>query len=378
MGEAIRRRTRKRKIGHLDYPILVTVALLCAFGLVMVFSASYYYAQNTASVGYDGYYYIRKQAVYVAIGLPMMYMLSFVDYRGLEKYKVAGMLVSVVLLVAVLIFGRETNGAKRWIVIGGQSIQPSEVAKFGMMLYMCSFMAKKHAVMRNFVKGMLPMLMVIGLICGLVMLQPNMSMAVIMGLMGYALLFVGGCDTKQLLLLAVVLAGLFVLLAIIEPYRLARLTSFTNPWANPLGDGYQLIQSYYALSSGGLFGLGLNNSRQKLLFMTYGESDFIFSIVCEELGLIGGIIVLGAYSFIVYRGIRIALRSRDRFGSLLAAGITVVFGIQVFVNIGVCTGILPTTGQALPFISAGGSSMMIFLAAMGILLSVSRSTNLPV
>ncbi len=377
MGEAIRRRARRRKIGHLDYPILVTVALLCAFGLVMVFSASYYYAQNTASVGYDGYYYIRKQAVYVAIGLPMMYMLSFVDYRGLEKYKVAGMLVSVVLLVAVLIFGRETNGAKRWIVIGGQSIQPSEVAKFGMMLYMCSFMAKKHAVMRNFVKGMLPMLMVIGLICGLVMLQPNMSMAVIMGLMGYALLFVGGCDTKQLLLLAVVLAGLFVLLAIIEPYRLARLTSFTNPWANPLGDGYQLIQSYYALSSGGLFGLGLNNSRQKLLFMTYGESDFIFSIVCEELGLIGGIIVLGAYSFIVYRGIRIALRSRDRFGSLLAAGITVVFGIQVFVNIGVCTGILPTTGQALPFISAGGSSMMIFLAAMGILLSVSRSTNLP-
>ena len=175
-----------------------------------------------------------------------------------------------------------------------------------------------------------------------------------------------------------VLAGLFVLLAIIEPYRLARLTSFTNPWANPLGDGYQLIQSYYALSSGGLFGLGLNNSRQKLLFMTYGESDFIFSIVCEELGLIGGIIVLGAYSFIVYRGIRIALRSRDRFGSLLAAGITVVFGIQVFVNIGVCTGILLTTGQALPFISAGGSSMMIFLAAMGILLSVSRSTNLPV
>lgn len=377
MGEAIRRRARRRKIGHLDYPILVTVALLCAFGLVMVFSASYYYAQNTASVGYDGYYYIRKQAVYVAIGLPMMYMLSFVDYRGLEKYKVAGMLVSVVLLVAVLIFGRETNGAKRWIVIGGQSIQPSEVAKFGMMLYMCSFMAKKHAVMRNFVKGMLPMLMVIGLICGLVMLQPNMSMAVIMGLMGYALLFVGGCDTKQLLLLAVVLAGLFVLLAIIEPYRLARLTSFTNPWANPLGDGYQLIQSYYALSSGGLFGLGLNNSRQKLLFMTYGESDFIFSIVCEELGLIGGIIVLGAYSFIVYRGIRIALRSRDRFGSLLAAGITVVFGIQVFVNIGVCTGILPTTGQALPFISAGGSSMMIFLAAMGILLSISRSTNLP-
>lgn len=370
-------RKNKAVIGHLDYPILITIALLCAFGLVMVFSASYYYAQNTASVGYDGYYYIRKQAVYLAIGFPMMLVISLVDYKKLEKFKLIGMLVSMLLLVAVLIFGQETNGAKRWLVIGGQSIQPSEIAKFGMMLYMCSFMAKKHAVMGTFSKGMLPMLLVIGMICGLVMLQPNMSMAVIMGMMGYALLFVGGCDTKQLILLAVVLAALFALLAIIEPYRMARLTSFVNPWADPLGDGYQLIQSYYALGSGGLFGLGLNNSRQKLLYLTYGESDFIFAVVCEELGLIGGLCVLAAYGFIVYRGIRIALLSRDRFGSLLAGGITVVFGLQVFVNIGVCTGLLPTTGQALPFISAGGSSMMIFLAAMGVLLSISRSVNLP-
>ncbi len=367
-------KTRPKR-GHLDYPIIITVGLLCAFGLVMVFSASYYYAQNTASVGYDGYYYIRKQAVYLALGFPMMFLLSYLDYHRIEGLKVVAILLSIALLVAVLIFGQETNGAKRWIVIGGQSIQPSEIAKFGMMLYMCSFMSKKHAVMQSFSKGMLPMLLVIGVICGLVMLQPNMSMAVIMGLMGYALLFAGGCDTKQMLLLAVVLAGLFALLAIIEPYRLARLVSFTNPWADPLGDGYQLIQSFYALGSGGLFGVGLNNSKQKLLYMTYGESDFIFAIVCEELGLIGGLVVLAAYSFIVYRGIRIALRCRDRFGSLLAAGITVVFGLQVFVNIGVCTGLLPTTGQALPFISAGGSSMMIFLAAMGILLNISRSTN---
>ncbi len=370
-------RKTKKVVGHLDYPILITVALLCAFGLVMVFSASYYYAQNTASVGYDGYYYIRKQAVYLALGFPIMILLSFFDYRRLEKYKVVAMLISIVLLIAVLIFGQETNGAKRWLVIGGQSIQPSEIAKFGMMLYMCSFMAKKHAVMDSFMKGMLPMLLVIGVICGLVMLQPNMSMSVIMGLMGYALLFIGGCDTKQMLLLLVVLAALFGLLAVIEPYRLARLTSFVDPWADPLGDGYQLIQSYYALGSGGLFGLGLNNSRQKLLYMTYAESDFIFAIVCEELGLIGGLAVLCAYGFIIYRGIRVALLSRDRFGSLLAGGITVVFGLQIFVNIGVCTGLLPTTGQALPFISAGGSSMVIFLAAMGVLLNISRSVNAP-
>ncbi len=366
---------RKRRIGHIDFPIVLMVGLLCAFGLVMVFSASYYYAQNTASVGYDGYYYIRKQAMYLSIGFPLMLVVSLIDFRKLERFKVVGILLSIALLVLVLAVGQETNGAKRWIVIGGQSIQPSEIAKFGMMLYMCAFMAKKHTVMQSFSKGMLPMLLVIGVVCGLVMLQPNMSMAVIMGLMGYALLFIGGCDTKQMLLLAVVLAALFALLAVIEPYRMARLTSFVNPWEDALGDGYQLIQSYYALGSGGLFGVGLNNSHQKLLYMTYGESDFIFAIVCEELGLVGGLAVLAAYGFIVYRGIRIALLCRDRFGSMLAGGITVVFGLQVFVNIGVCTGLLPTTGQALPFISAGGSSMMIFLAAMGVLLSISRFNN---
>lgn len=360
---------------RMDYAILLTVTLLCAFGLVMVFSASYYYAQNTASTNYDGYYYIRKQAVYLALGYPTMILLSFFDYKRLEGFKVIGMLISLVLLVAVLIFGHELNGAKRWLFIAGQSIQPSEVAKFGMMLYMCAFMSKKHAVMKSFKYGMLPMLLVIGVVCGLVMLQPNMSMAVIMGMLGYALLFVGGCDGKQMILLLIAAIGTFVLLAVIEPYRMARLTSFTDPWKDPLGTGYQLIQSFYAIGSGGLFGRGLNNSRQKLLFLTYGESDFIFAVVCEELGFFGALAILLAYGFIIYRGIRVALRCRDRFGSLLAAGITVVFAIQIFVNIGVVTGAFPTTGQALPFISAGGSSMVIFLAAMGVLLNISRSTE---
>ena len=368
-------RKAAKKQHRMDYAILLTVTLLCAFGLVMVFSASYYYAQNTASTNYDGYYYIRKQAVYLALGYPTMILLSFFDYKRLEGFKVIGMLISLVLLVAVLIFGHELNGAKRWLDIAGQSIQPSEVAKFGMMLYMCAFMSKKHAVMKSFKYGMLPMLLVIGVVCGLVMLQPNMSMAVIMGMLGYALLFVGGCDGKQMILLLIAAIGAFVLLAVIEPYRMARLTSFTDPWKDPLGTGYQLIQSFYAIGSGGLFGRGLNNSRQKLLFLTYGESDFIFAVVCEELGFFGALAILLAYGFIIYRGIRVALRCRDRFGSLLAAGITVVFAIQIFVNIGVVTGAFPTTGQALPFISAGGSSMVIFLAAMGVLLNISRSTE---
>lgn len=371
-------RQTRVKMHRMDYGILLTVTLLCAFGLVMVFSASYYYAQNYAGADYDGYFYLKKQAVYMLIGYPIMLLLSFFDYRRLEKYKVIGFLVSVVLLVAVLIFGEELNGGKRWLRIAGQSIQPSEIAKFGMMLYMCAFMSKKHAIMRDFKRGMLPMLLVIGVICGLIMLQPNMSMAVIVGMMGYALLFAGGADIKQMLLLGVVLVALFVLFAVIEPYRFARLTSFRDPWNDGdggLGSGYQLIQSLYALGSGGLFGLGLNNSRQKLLYMTYGESDFIFAILGEELGFVGAVAVMCAYGFIIFRGLRTALRCRDRFGSLLATGITVVFALQVFVNIGVVTGSMPTTGQALPFISAGGSSLLIFLAAMGVLLNISRYTT---
>lgn len=371
-------RQTRVKMHRMDYGILLTVTLLCAFGLVMVFSASYYYAQNYAGANYDGYFYLKKQAVYMLIGYPIMLLLSFFDYRRLEKYKVIGFLVSVVLLVAVLIFGEELNGGKRWLNIAGQSIQPSEIAKFGMMLYMCAFMSKKHAIMRDFKRGMLPMLLVIGVICGLIMLQPNMSMAVIVGMMGYALLFAGGADIKQMLLLGVVLVALFILFAVIEPYRFARLTSFRDPWNDGdggLGSGYQLIQSLYALGSGGLFGLGLNNSRQKLLYMTYGESDFIFAILGEELGFVGAVAVMCAYGFIIFRGLRTALRCRDRFGSLLATGITVVFALQVFVNIGVVTGSMPTTGQALPFISAGGSSLLIFLAAMGVLLNISRYTT---
>lgn len=370
------KRTRV-KMHRMDYGILLTVTLLCAFGLVMVFSASYYYAQNHAGANYDGYYYLKKQATYMLIGYPIMLLLSFFDYRRLEKYKVIAFLGSVGLLMAVLVFGEETNGAKRWLVIAGQSIQPSEIAKFGMMLYMCAFMAKKHAVMHDFKRGMLPMLLIIGVICGLIMLQPNMSMAVIIGLMGYALLFAGGADVKQMILLGIVLVALFALFAWIEPYRFARLTTFRDPWndgKNGLGSGYQLIQSFYALGSGGLFGLGLNNSRQKLLYMTYGESDFIFAILGEELGFVGAVVVMCAYGFIIFRGMRTALRCRDRFGSLLAAGITIVFALQVFVNIGVVTGSMPTTGQALPFISAGGSSLLIFLAAMGVLLNISRYT----
>lgn len=362
--------------GKVDFSILLTISVLCAFGLVMIFSASYYYAQHYSGANNDSFYYLKRQLVYLLIGYPVMLIVSMIDYRIIERLRSVFLAISLILLIAVLLWGQDLNGGKRWLNIAGISIQPSEPAKFGLMIFMCSYMSRHKNEMSSFRFGMLPMLIAIGFVAGLVMLQPNMSMAVIIGFIGVVLLYLGGCDIKQLLILGVLAIIAVFILAFAQPYRVARMTSFGNPENDPQGSGYQLLQSYYAIGSGGFFGKGLNNSYQKLLYMTYGESDFIFAILCEEFGFIGGLIIILMYAWIVFRGIVIAMRCRNRFGSLLAAGISIVFGFQVFVNIGVVTGLLPTTGQALPFISAGGTSLLVFLAAMGLLLSISRDVNL--
>ncbi|MBR0437151.1 MAG: putative lipid II flippase FtsW [Clostridia bacterium] len=375
--ESIFKRLQNARLlrGKMDFSILLMISVLCAFGLVMVFSASYYYAQHYSGANNDSFYYLKRQILYLAMGYPVMLLVSLIDYRIIEKLRSLFMAISIVLLIAVLLWGRDLNGGKRWLVIAGISIQPSELAKFGLMIFMCSYMSRHRNEMSSFRYGMIPMLIAIGVIAGLVMLQPNMSMAVIIGFIGVVLLYLGGCDIKQLLILgAIAVVGFFVLASMAD-YRMDRLRSFGNPESDPQGTGYQLLQSYYAIGSGGLFGKGLNNSYQKLLYMTYGESDFIFAILCEEFGFIGGLVVIGMYAWIVFRGLVVSMRCRNRFGSLLAAGISIVFGFQVFVNIGVVTGLLPTTGQALPFISAGGTSLLVFLAAMGLLLSISRDTN---
>lgn len=359
--------------GHMDFSILISILLLCAFGLVMVFSASYYYAQS--SMG-DGYYYVKKQLQFMAVGIVVMLLISRIDYHVLDRLKWVILGVSIALLLAVLVLGEERNGGRRWLGVGGISVQPAEIAKFAMMLYMAAFMSRRQHLMKNFVRGVTPMLLVMIVICGLILLQPNMSTAVSIGLLGMAMLFIGGAEYKHLALLAIAAVGLFFLLAVIEPYRLARLNIFADPWQDAQGSGHQLIQSLYALGSGGLFGQGLNYSRQKLLYLTYGESDFIFAIIGEELGWVSCVAVIAGYFFLVYRGIRVAMRCADRFGSLLAAGVTTTLAIQVAVHIGVVTSSIPPTGQTLPFVSAGGSSLLVFLAAMGVLLSVSRNTNI--
>ncbi|MDO4835051.1 MAG: putative lipid II flippase FtsW [Clostridia bacterium] len=361
--------------GKMDFSILLVVSALCAFGLVMIFSASYYYAQHYSGANNDSFYYLKRQLLYLMIGYPVMLLVSMIDYNVIERLRSVFLAASILMLIAVLLWGKDLNGGKRWLDIAGISIQPSELAKFGLMIFMCSYMSRHKNEMHTFRFGMLPMLIAIGFIAGLVMLQPNMSMAVIIGFIGVVLLYLGGCDLKQLIILGILAVIAVFVLAFAQPYRVARMTSFSNPETDPLGSGYQLLQSYYAIGSGGFFGKGLNNSYQKLLYMTYGESDFIFAILCEEFGFFGGLVVILMYAWIVFRGIVISMRCRDRFGSLLAAGISIVFGFQVFVNIGVVTGLLPTTGQSLPFISAGGTSLIVFLSAMGLLLSISRDLN---
>lgn len=365
--------TRKdiNRNGQMDATLFAAVLLLCAFGLIMVFSASYYYAQTRFG---DGLYYLRSQSIYLCAGIVAMFVVSKFNYHIWEKLKAPFLIVTMVLMIAVVFWGVERNGARRWLnLFNIVSFQPSELAKFALVLYMAAFMARWPERMNDFRQGTLPMLIITGTICFLVLLQKNMSMMVIVMLTGIVMLFLGGAPMKHLLLLGICSIPLFYLVAWLEPYRMVRLKIFMDPWQDELDTGYQLVQSLYAFGSGGLFGRGLNFSKQKLLFLTYGESDFVFAIIGEELGLIGCAAVILAYLFITYRGMMIAIRCKDRFGSLLAAGITCVMAMQAAVNIGVATSSIPTTGQTLPFISSGGTSLFIFLCATGILLNISKN-----
>lgn len=363
--------------GQLDFPLLFAIALLCAFGLVMLFSASYYYAQNTAATKYDGFFYLKSQAMYLAVGLVAMYVVSRVDYHFFDKIRVFALVGTLALMLLVLIpgLGVDRNGAQRWLKIPGTSFtfQPSELAKFALIVYMAGFMSRRPQAMKNLTKGVFPMLFIMGAFGLVLLLQKNMSMMVIMMMTGVVMLFLGGAEIKHLLLLAGIAVPILVVAVLMEEYRISRVLMFMDPWESTEKGAYQLRQALIALGAGGVFGQGLNFSRQKLLFLPYGESDFIFAIIGEELGFIGCTLLILAYLFIIYRGIRIAMRCKDRFGSLMAAGITAAIGMQAAINIAVATSSIPPTGQTLPFVSAGGTSLMIFLAAAGILLNISRN-----
>ena len=352
--------------------LVVTLCLVC-FGLIMVYSASYY----SADLNYGNkYYFLIKQSVGAIVGVfAMIFAMNF-DYHKLEKMKWYILIISIVLLILVFVplISVENYGAKRWINLGFITIQPSEIAKFGFVIWCSAYLSKNYKKVKKF-KGLLPVLFFGGIICVLIILEPNMSITMCVGITMIIMLFVGGITKKHFLLLSIPLIALVPVLIIIEPYRFARLTAFLNPWLNPKGEGYQLIQSLYSLGAGGLFGVGLFNSRQKYMFLPFAESDFIFSIIGEELGLFGSVMVILLFALLIYNGFKIAFHSKDRFGSFLSTGITSVIGIQVLINIAVVSGSIPPTGVPLPFISSGGTALVVFMFAIGVLLNISKQNN---
>ena len=362
----------KERTKNIDFSIFILTLILVCFGLVMVFSASYYYAKQQFD---DSEYFFTKQVVGALVGLAGMIFFTFFDYRRLKKLYIAGIVLSVVLLAVVLVpgIGRTLNGSSRWFYVAGFSVQPSEIAKFALILFTAAFISKKPQRIKSFMKGILPVLLIACVICALILKQPNFSMVMTIAGLTFVMLIAGGMRSGHGVLLGTGGVAGAVALTVIEPYRLQRLMVFLDPWADPSDAGYQLIQSLYAIGSGGLFGNGLGQSRQKYLFLPYRESDFIFAIIVEELGFLGAIAVIVLFFLLVYRGIRIALSCPDTFGSLLAAGISSLLAIQVLINICVVTGSIPPTGISLPFFSAGSSSLVIFMGAMGVLLNISKS-----
>ena len=357
-----------KKIDKTLVSVFVLVLFLVAFGCLMVYSASFY----SASVRFDNeYFFLFKQLLGVVLGIFAMIFFTFFDYHLLKKFRYIILAVSVVLLILVFVpgFGVQSYGANRWVNILGISIQPSEITKFALILFLASYLSENHEKIKTF-KGLLPALIVAGVLCVLVIIEPSMSVTMCLAFLTFFMLIIGGINKKHTLLFTG-LAGLCVpLLIISEPYRMKRLFAFLDPWVSPQGEGFQLIQSLYSLGNGGLFGVGLFESRQKYLFLPFAESDFIFSIIGEEFGLVGSLALIAVFGVLVYFLIKIGLNAKDRFGCLLSCGVGILIAVQTLLNVAVVTGSIPPTGLPLPFISSGGTSVAVFMAGVGIALNV--------
>jgi len=358
---------RRRATTHLEYHLLVLVTLaLVAFGLVMVYSAS----SARALLGSDDpAYYLKRQALSAVAGLVALVLLSRTDYRRLRHAAGPLLLASFVLLVAVLAVGTAVNGARRWIPLGTLTFQPSELAKLALALWIAGLLARRSApqTLADLVR---PIGLVVGAACALILVEPDLGSALAIVIMVAAILLVAGTPVRTLATGSGI-AGMLVLAAIwFEPYRRARIFSFIDPWHDPQGAGFQSVQAMIALGSGGIFGVGLGESVQKIYYLPEASTDMIFAIVGEELGLVGVLAVIGAFALFAYAGLNIALHCHDPFGKRLAAGLTALVCGQAAVNVSAVMGLAPLTGVPLPFVSYGGSSLVVNLASVGILLNI--------
>ena len=357
-----------------DLPFLLLTVILVVIGVIMLFSASYASAYADPKIHNSAYYFVR-QGIFAVAGLGAMWLLSRFNYQVFRFFSFFVLAGSVLLLFLVPLMGSAENGARRWINLGFASFQPSELAKAGVVMAFAAMMSIWRDRMRSFRYGVAPYLLIMGLIAFLLYLEPHLSATVIVLLTGAVMMLLGGTDKKWLLALALIAGGLLAVYLLTKGYSGDRIKAWLHPEEFASDKGYQVIQSRYAIGSGGLTGLGFGRSRQKYLYLPEEHNDYIFAIVCEELGFIGAMVIVLLFALLVMRGYWISMHARDRFGALLAAGLTTLIGLQVVLNIAVVSNMLPATGISLPFFSYGGTALLVNLAEMGMILSVSRQNT---
>ena len=356
-----------------DYKLFISVIIISLFGILMIYSSSSIWAEYKYN---DSYRYLKLQSIFFILGIVIMIIISKIDYSLYKKYSNKFFIISFILLILVLIpgIGQVRNGSRSWFGIGGFGIQPSEFMKLSLIIFTSKYLSRNEKNMHSIKTGVLPILFIAILSFGLILLEPDLGSGVILIVSIIGLLFIS--DAPMSFFIKIGLVGLLGLVGLIvaAPYRIKRITAFINPWEDPLGTGFQSIQSMYAIGPGGLFGMGLFNSIQKHFYLPEPQTDFIFSIISEEFGIFGILIVSFLFIFIIYRCVKISLNCNNLFGKYLAFGITFQLSFQVLLNLSVVTGILPVTGVTLPFLSYGGSSLITTMASIGILLSISNNS----
>ena len=350
--------------------LFISTIVLVIIGIIMIYSASYIWADYKFG---DQFKYVKQQLIFAVLGVILIYLVTKIDYK--IYYKKASLILGICLLLLVLVLipgiGVIRNGSRSWFGIGSFGIQPSEAAKLAMILWTAKFLENKNKIYKG-IKPVIPVLLMLMLIFGLIMLQPDFGTGVILVMSIIAILFIAGVPMKYFYILFVVGAVGAVALIAVAPYRLERITSFLNPWSDPLGTGFQIIQSLYAIGPGGLLGFGFLNSRQKHFYLPEPQTDFIFSIICEELGVIGALVIIILFFIIAYCGIKLALKQENLFKKYLIFGLTFQMIFQAIMNLSVVIGLIPVTGVTLPFLSYGGSSLLISMLSIGLILSVSK------
>lgn len=361
------------KQGPPDLVLFLVVMLLVCIGLIMIFSAS---AVTSDVKFHDAFYFVKRQLIWAALGLAIMLFVMKLNYQKLRELGIAGLIVALLCLVAVLLpgIGKVIKGSTRQIDLVFTSFTPSELTKLCMVFFFASSLSLNYGKIKSFVQGLLPYLVLIGVVCGLIIFQPDLGTALIIAVTAYLMLIMAGARVSHMAVLALLGVAMVGLAIYLEPYRMVRFIAFLDPWKYVSDEGFQTIQSLYAIGSGGIFGMGLGQSRQKFFYLPEQHTDFIFAILGEELGYLGVIVVLALFFAFAWRGFQIALKAPDIFGSLLAAGLTTAITAQAAINLGVVSGSMPVTGIPLPFISYGGSSLMFTMAGVGLLLSISRYT----